>query len=321
MKSVLFLSLILATASSFAHDERDWRHDYLAYLNLEYHFPQNTRALSQSRIDMQIFKEKLAILTGNAPVPGTTNKITERKSDKQLDLTRLFLDNEFKALGFETSFHPFASGKNFIAEKKGTKNPEKVLILSAHIDSVGNNGANDDGTGVAGLLSLARELSKYSYPYTLRILGFDREEKRMAGSYAYVALIEDKTNIIGNIHFEMFGFHSRNDGAFHLIDCDNFLGVNRAPKFGSEQMSAIFKESIAELKLDLTVVKTCTGRSDHSSFWRNKIPAIVISENFFGGDPDPCYHSRCDVMDERLNYEYMQKILEAALVTTEKLLR
>lgn len=313
--------LTLVSTSVFAHDDKDWRHDYLAYLNLEYHLPQSTRVLTKPRIDMQFFKEKLKILTGNAVVPGTQEKITERRSWIKRELTRTFLTQEFKALGFETSLHPFATGTNFIADKKGTKNPEKVLILSAHIDSVKNNGANDDGTGVIGLLTLAKELSINSYPFTVRILGFDREEKRMAGSDAYVAIIPDKNHIIGNINFEMFGYHSKNDGAFHLIDCNNLLGINRAPQFGSEKLAAVFKESIAELKLDLTIVKTCTGRSDHVSFWRNKIPAVVISENFFGGDPDPCYHSRCDVMDDRLNYEYMGKILEAALATTEKLLQ
>ena len=320
MKRIAIL-LSLITSSAFAHKSLDWRDDYLAYLNLEYHFPQNNRLVSNNRIDMSFFKEKLTILTGGTAVPGTTESIKERKTYQNLELTRTFLTNEFKALGFETSLHPFASGTNFIAEKKGTKNPEKVLIVSAHIDSVGNAGANDDGTGVIGMLAIAKELSKNSHNNTIRFLGFDREEKGMKGSDAYVSMLPDKTNVIGNMHFEMFGFNSKNDGAFHLIDCDNFLGMNRAPKYGSQELSAVFKDSIIKLKLDLTVIKTCTGRSDHASFWRNRIPAIVISENFFGGDPDPCYHAKCDVMDDRLNFEYMGKILEAALETTEKLLR
>jgi hypothetical protein len=47
----------------------------------------------------------------------------------------------------------------------------------------------------------------------------------------------------------------------------------------------------------------------------------VISENFFGGDADPCYHAKCDVMDERLDYNYMSNILSAVLDASETLLR
>jgi hypothetical protein len=108
------------------------------------------------------------------------------------------------------------------------------------------------------------------------------------------------------------GFNGRKDGAFHVIDCSRpesiFLGQE-------------IRNSISSLGLPLSIVKTCTDRSDHASFWRNNIPAVVISENFFGGDADPCYHAKCDVMDDRLNYEYMGNILEATLDATEKLIR
>lgn len=269
---------------------------------------------------MNLYKQQLAILTGKEPVPGTVERITERKSVKRLDLTRAFLKNEFETLGYKVSFHYFGNGSNIIAEKVGTKNPEKILIVSAHIDSVGNAGANDDGTGVIGMLAIAKELSKKSYDRTIRFVGFDKEEKGMAGSEVYVATLQNKTDIIGNINLEMLGHNSKNDGAFHLIDCDSLLFANRAPKYGSEKLSAVMKDVIKTQKLDLTVVRTCTGRSDHASFWKNKVPAIVISENFFGGDPDPCYHASCDVMDERINYPYIQKILEAALATVEILI-
>ena len=86
-------------------------------------------------------------------------------------------------------------------------------------------------------------------------------------------------------------------------------------------LSDEIKSSIASLGLPLSVVKTCTDRSDHASFWRHKLPAVVISENFFGGDGDPCYHAKCDVMDDRLNYDYMRNILDAVLDATENIIR
>ncbi len=85
-------------------------------------------------------------------------------------------------------------------------------------------------------------------------------------------------------------------------------------------MTKAMQESIAKLGLNLTVVKACTDRSDHASFWKKGLPAVVISENFFGGDADPCYHASCDKMDARLNYAYMGAILEATLASTETIL-
>lgn len=305
------IAVLLLSTVAFAHEDHDWRLDYEAYLNVTTESSpviKRLRPVSAPRVDMNFFKEKLAIFAS-----------VDRKSNENLDISRKFLTDEYTKLGFEVSLHPFGTGTNFVAEKKGTKDPSKVLVLSSHIDSVGNKGANDNGTGTIGVLAVARELAKHNYDYTIRVLGFDREERGLLGSDAYVAAIADKKAIIGDINFEMMGHHSKNDGAFHLIDCDKPFLFNVVQK-NSLFLSEAVKNSIDKLNLDLTVVKTCTGRSDHASFWRHKIPAIVISENFFGGDADPCYHARCDVVDERLNYPYMGKILEAVLDASEKLL-
>lgn len=328
MKTTLLAGLtLLSTMTAFAHDEHDWREDYMAYLTVEYEIPMRpsfskskdpffkTNKIStdvSTRLDMAFFKEKLSVLTGVTKYVfnGELVEIKERESQKSLDYARAFLAEEYKKLGFEVSDQPFRTGKNLIAEKKGTVNPLKVIILSSHIDSVGNRGANDNGTGTIGLLAVAKELAKAEYGSTIRILGFDREEVNLKGSDTYVATLPDEEEVIGNINFEMMGVNSRDDGAFHLIDCG---------RKDSIFLSNAIKKSIVDLNLALSVVKTCTDRSDHASFWRHGHPAVVISENFFGGDADPCYHAKCDVMDERLNYNYMAKILAATLDATEKL--
>lgn len=313
MKSI-FLAAALFSLPVLAHEGHDWREDYQAYLSVRYEMPaipfksRQDLTFRASRLDMNFFKEKLSQLAGFLPYQGEL--IKERKSNANLDRARALLKEEYEKLGFTVALHPFGSGTNFIAEKKGVQTPNKVLVLSSHIDSVGNAGANDNGTGTIGLLTVAQELSKKNYASTIRVLGFDREENGLVGSDNYVATIAKSESIIGNINFEMMGHHRRQDGGFHVIDCD---------RKESLFLSAAIREGITQTGSGLTVVKTCTDRSDHASFWRKKIPAVVISENFFGGDSDPCYHARCDVVDERLNYAYMQKILDATLFATEKL--
>jgi hypothetical protein len=305
MKQLLLISLFLST-SVFAHETHDWRTDYQAYLSVQYDLPMSyeksaTPRFHSKRVDMSFFKEKLITLSST----------DDRRSTENLDEARNFLKNEYEKLGFTSRFENFGGGSNFVAEKLGKTSPDKVLILSSHIDTVRCKGANDNGTGTIGLLAVAQELAKNDYPFTVRILGFDKEETGLNGSDAYVASLQMKSNIIGNINFEMMGVNARKDGSFHVIDCS---------KETSMVLSGAIKSSIANLGLPLTVVKACTDRSDHASFWRHKLPAVVISENFFGGDADPCYHSKCDVVDERLDYKYMGNILEAVLDATESLL-
>lgn len=320
--NILAISALIVSWAAFAHEGLDWREDMMAYLSVEEEAPivipykgsmKSFRKVNNDRVDMASFEDALAVFSGKKKLQmpdGSFYRIQERGSQDELTIARSFLAEEYKKLGFTTELHRFGTGTNFIAEKKGTETPEKVLILSSHIDSVGNAGANDDGTGTIGVLTIARELAKNNYAATIRILGFDREEKGMKGSSAYVATIVDKKSIIGDIHFEMIGHHSKNDGRFHLIDC------NRKE---SLFLSSSIRKSVSDLALPLRNVYTCTDRSDHASFWEEDIPAVVFSENFFGGDPDPCYHEDCDVMDGRLNLRYMQNILSAVLDTTEKL--
>jgi hypothetical protein len=301
MKTLLLASLLLST-SLFAHDDHDWREDYQAYLSVAYELPGTiAKAKTTPRLDMKFFKEKLAALS-------TT---TDRRSKANLEVARDFLKAEYEKLGFTVRFETFGSGANFVAEKLGTSKSAKVLILSSHIDTVSCKGANDNGTGTVGLLTVAQELTKRNFTNTIRILGFDKEETGLNGSDAYVASIADKSSVLGNINFEMMGVNARKDGAFHVIDCQ---------KASSVVLANEIKSSIASLGLPLTVVKACTDRSDHASFWRHKLPAVVISENFFGGDADPCYHAKCDIVDSRLDYTYMGNILEAVLDATERIL-
>ena len=278
----------------------------MAYLSVSYELPMSYEKsaplkLKKARLDMNYFKQALV----------TLSQTPDRKAKENLDWARNLLKAEYEKIGFTVRFETFGNGSNFVAEKLGTTHPEKVLVLSSHLDTVNCKGANDNGTGTIGLLTVARELAKKNYGSTIRILAFDKEEIGLVGSDAYVASIADKASIIGNINFEMMGYNSRKDGSFHVIDCQ---------KATSMVLSNQIKTSIANLGLPLTIVKACTDRSDHASFWRHKLPAVVISENFFGGDADPCYHDKCDVVDGRLDYTYMGNILEAVLDASERLL-
>ncbi len=308
-----FLLLLLITTAAFAHEadlSHTWLGDKTAYKStnmLDMKFFSSNKSIPKEfvGISKDYLVEKLSQYSGAKAVviDGKRILISERKSAKGRELGRKFLKQEYEALGYKVSFHKygtFRKGSNFIAEKIGD-NPNKVLILSSHMDSVGNAGANDDGSGTIAALAIAKALAKYNLKYTLRIVGFDQEEIGLVGSGKYVKTLS-KNNIIGDIQMEMMGTNARKDGVFHVIDCD---------KSHSTFMTNAIAQAIVDQGINLKINKACTSRSDHAKFWSAGMPAVVLSENFFGGDSDQCYHRKCDVLDDRIDFEYMKNITQA----------
>jgi Zn-dependent M28 family amino/carboxypeptidase len=316
---LMLFSIPLLGLNGYAHnkDLTDWRSDTEAFKTAK---PVPLPAVTlldkiQSRdfdIDPAFLKQKLSEFSGatSVMIDGNEETITERKSSKGRQLAMAFLTQEYQALGFTTSKHTYSTGTNFIAEKPGA-DPSRVLLLTAHLDSVGNAGADDDGSGTIAVLAIAKAFAGLQFKYTLRIVGFDQEELGLVGSQAYVSSLTNKAEIIGDIQLDMVGTNMRGDGAFHVMHCNRSDSTFLA--------DAVLKE-VTSLSLPLKYVRACTNRSDHSSFWKKNIPAIAISENFFGGDGDPCYHAKCDIVDDRIKFDYSANIAKAIASAASQIL-
>lgn len=310
---VLLLTLFVS-ATAGAHSLDDWRLDKRAFasarVDTRIYRPGKTR-IEDFPIDKQDFQNYVEQLSGKSPVVigGVSYAIRDRGNTTGRDIARKWLAQEYAALGFTVATDNINGGQNFVAEKAGTSG--KVLILSSHMDSVYNAGANDNGAGTVSALLIAKALKDISFQHTLRVVAFDREEEGLVGSRAYARQLNGST-IIGDVNLEMMAYNSKKDGRFHLIDCD---------RSDSNFLTTAIMTSIRGLNLPLTRMAACTERSDHASFWRNGIPAVVISENFFGGDSDICYHDDCDVADSRLDYGYAAMITRAVASAVAGLLR
>lgn len=301
----------LAARFATAHDATDWRQDrkaFASYRTFSSPFSVNEAAARPTfriDIDPNELRTKLSELSGASEVSigGETKRISERGSRAGRALARRYLKQEYERLGFRVSEHNYGTGINFVAERDG-RDPSKVLIVSAHLDSVGNAGADDDGSGTISALALAKALSAHSLKHTLRIVGFDQEENGLVGSAAYVSHLKSTgklAEVIADINLEMTGYNARKDGAVHVIDCD---------RPDSTPFTTSVLEAIARERLPLNRTSACTDRSDHASFWDKDKAAIVISQNFFGGDSNPCYHESCDKVDI-IDFGYMENITRA----------
>ncbi|MBX9766585.1 MAG: Zn-dependent exopeptidase M28, partial [Bdellovibrionales bacterium] len=261
-------------------------------------------------IDPAFLQEKLSELSGAKPVVvnGKSVVIKERGSAEGRELARAYLAQEYQKLGFSVSVQAYqglvpAGGANFIAEKKGSDN-QKFVILSSHVDSVSNSGADDDGSGTISALAIAQALKNAKINMNLRIVAFDQEELGLVGAKAYAKYLDQNSemkNLMGVFHLEMNGYHKKNDGGFHIIDCKQTT---------STDLTAFVEAALKTHSIPLKKVDACTSGSDHSVFWRYGKPSIVTSENFFGGDGNNCYHKACDTV-ANLNFGYMARVVEA----------
>ncbi len=303
----LALVATLLAPSAFAHSGKGhpnhrWDQDARGFRSYQevFSLPQNSSSATRApveKIDAAYLEESLRMLTGEKDAT-----MANRKAAAGRAAARAFLRQEFTALGYTVTEEAYSSGSNLVAEKAGRSG--KFLIVSAHYDSVGNAGADDDGTGTVALLGTAKLLGDRVLENGVRFVAFDEEELGLVGSKAYVRDLGtiERASIIGNLQIEMLGYNSKKDGKFHVISCD---------RPDSQFLVDAFTTVVANAGTGLQITRSCTDRSDHASFWDANIPAIVISQNFFGGDANPCYHRACDKIDG-VDFRYFQNTAEAA---------
>lgn len=270
------------------------------------------------RIDAEFLEARLKELSGAVPVTlgGRTVVLRERGSESGRSMARAWLRQQYEALGFTVQEHPYRSGwsqgVNVTADKPGA-DPSRVLLLSAHYDSVSNAGADDDGSGIVSSLAIARALKDARLSIGLRIVAFDQEETGLLGSQAYARMLDRNgqlDQVVGVLDLEMTGYDSNDDGHYHVIHCNENT---------SSELAALVEAAGAHGELGLNRVDACTNRSDHAAFWRYGTPAVAVSQNFFGDDGNPCYHKRCDTVDQ-LNWDYMRRLTQAVGLAAADLL-
>ncbi len=134
-----------------------------------------------------------------------------------LDAARDWLTQTVTTLGFAPQLQHFEIavpekgwnliGDNIIFSKQGAVDSSKVIVVGAHYDTVGTNGADDNASGVGVLLELASRVSAGSYPYTVRFVLFSAEEPGVYGSRYYVQNLseEDRNSILCMINLDAVG--------------------------------------------------------------------------------------------------------------------
>lgn len=209
-------------------------------------------------------------------------------------------------------------------------NSSGVVIISAHLDCTAERdpsyrpardrapGADDDASGIAGVLAAARailELSAAQRPgeprAEIRFVLFNAEEQGQRGSRIYAKRERQRETPISAVYqMDMIGYRTHGDTVFQL-----HVGFLKDPKVElasrrvANDLVQISEAAGFDLKAQVyTSIQNMRepgqGFSDHTSFHRHGFPAVMVSENFFppqdahdakaagvsGESPNPDYH-------------------------------
>jgi Zn-dependent M28 family amino/carboxypeptidase len=219
--------------------------------------------------------------------------------------------------------------------RPGRQAPNEIVVIGAHYDSVsGSPGANDNGSGVAALLELARLFAARDVGRSVRFVAFVNEEPPFfrtgdmgSEQYARAARLKGE-DIRAMLALETIGYYDDAPGSQHyppffslfFPDRGNFIGM--VSNFGSR---ALLKRAVAAFRaasnFPLESVATFgwvpgVDWSDHASFWNEGYPAIMITDTALYRYP--YYHSVQDTPD-KVDYARLARVTEALAAVVEAL--
>lgn len=177
-------------------------------------------------------------------------------------------------------------GENIIVTKNSSIDTTKNLIISAHYDSAEDSvGANDNGSGVAAVLELARILKDTEIPYNIKFILFSGEEKYMLGSRWYVGKLteDERKQIIGVINIDTIAEKS-NLGYMAMIEGNKRPDNAEYDDEGLKKLAELNKNSMSELFTPSDrFFLTMATNSDHYPFALVNIPAVSIVQDWQDG--------------------------------------
>jgi len=236
-----------------------------------------------------------------------------------LQRAAVYIEDEWGTMGYDVERLEYdVSGircANLVTTRKGSARSSEILLLGAHYDSViGSPGANDNASGVAALLEIARMFQAVKPVLTVRFVAFVNEEPpffwtHKQGSMVYAEAARcrgDDIRLMASL--ETIGCYSDQPGSqsypplFRLFypNRGNFIGI--VSDFGSrpamQRLAVAFR---GQSDFPLQTVSTFrfipgVSWSDHRSFWRHGYPAVMVTDTAFYRYRH--YHAPTDTADK-----------------------
>lgn len=275
-----------------------------------------------SNIDADSIYNTVAVLSGEWSYPSGYYNYTRFTGQPGNDTAALYLYDKFVQYGMDTVFfHEFTDdfpsfmgggplvSNNVVGVKYGNGTSEDIIVVGAHFDDVSepyndhtsnSPGADDNASGVAGVMEMARLFSSMDSDRDIYFLCFSGEEEGLYGSYYFVYDYLDSNNIdvFSMINMDMIGYTT---GAY---------GLNLYGQTLSSQLKALYQD-IAEniTSLNIYMYGSSSG-SDHYYFEQAGYRSVFGIEHEFS----PVYHSYQDSISYMTN-DFMREVIRASTGT------
>ncbi|MFH1729098.1 MAG: M20/M25/M40 family metallo-hydrolase [Pseudomonadota bacterium] len=231
-----------------------------------------------------------------------------------------YIYNQFKEYGLKrVGFHDFdKNADNVVAVLPGNEEPEKMVIIGAHYDSLSSYystvapGADDNASGTAAVLEAARIFSNYTFKYSIVFIAFASEELGLIGSKNYAQEARERGDeIIAMINIDMIGYLAENDVPdIDLIPGRNAQDLLELAHFATKTYIGGFSS--------ITGSSPMFASSDHASFSKYGYKALWFFED--SKDDSPFIHSANDIMGKSLNNpEFFTNCTKSVIATAASL--
>lgn len=250
-----------------------------------------------------------------------------------------YIERTWQAQGYTVARQEYQARGETIANlevsRAGTDPSAGVVVIGAHYDSVvGSPGANDNGTGVAALLEIARHLVARQPCRTVHLVAFVNEEPPFfktasMGSRVYAKMARARgDDIHAMLCLETIGYYSDAPGSQHYPPLFNLFYPERGNFIGfvsDFRSRPLLKQAVAAFRgasdFPLEYVSTFSfipgvDWSDHWSFWREGIPAVMVTDT--APYRYPYYHTSLDTVD-KVSYPQLARVTEGLLAVVAAL--
>lgn len=243
----------------------------------------------------------------------------------------------FEEAGLTVERHAYGTGTNVIGVKRGTTRPDEYVLIGAHYDSVPNcPGADDNASGVAGVLEAARILGPGEHARSLMLACWDEEERGLIGAHHFVArALTEGTAIVAHFNLESVGRYDTTPGSQKLPEGFEFVFPAEIGALNDRGSPGDFLALIGDAELNpgatadvvalaeplelevvaLPVVADLRTlgpirRSDHAPFWDAGYPSIFMTATAeYRNQHYHCYGGTDDAVD----FPFLTKVVGATV--------
>ena len=246
-----------------------------------------------------------------------------------LDAAAQYVEDSLRAHGLTVHLQHFTVEgrivRNVEVELLGASRAHELVVVGAHYDSVlGSPGADDNATGVAGLLEVARACASARLPRTLRLVAFVNEEPPFfmgdgMGSLRYARrLREQGRNVTAMLSLETIGYYSDRPGSQQYPFPFRYFYPERGDFVafvGNTDSRALVRRTVASFRRHAAFPAeglaapgwiTGVGWSDHWSFWQQGYRAVMVTDTALFRYPH--YHAETDTPDQ-IDFDRLARVV------------